>query len=731
MKKLFLFFLVPVFTFSVFAKTSFNSLDLNDNNEILFTVKNDLRGTISYESLFYAEIDNGIAKDTPEILSCYPESMELIKNGRILQIRNRFGRAEYSNDTTFFTWKSRADGISSKFLSVDKIEISPDGNWECKIIKDSLFSGSLVLKKIDDDKVIELCEEINIQNNSLPVKWSEDSSTLLYEKDGNVYFCNPDALFRNVEVDEKYRKIGRGTINSVDWASSKYLAYIDDYILYKISIKELYSLGLYSEIIGKGNIIGRLPTRFNSKTDKFSADSNVSSIIIIQNEQLFSYLKANPVKFDYMDMIYSKPYTDSSASLLDSFVFWDSSDNPYLWQNKLPYNNKNQKSSVYKISSNLTPVLDIDDSSLPVFSPDKTKLAFVSSSSVFVYDINTWKNISTMQGEKVVSLVWNNNSTLFVGGDKTIKKWNLLASTYETIMLSSVTNAFWMKNDNRIVADNGSNSFYSYDKLKHTWQKTVVEGSPSKQIQNGYYRIFNGTTQNSSFENALYIRTLYGKAVTKPLYKESTLKAESPKKIAIIFDAYDNADGLPIILSILNKYNLRATFFINGEFIRRYPSETNQIVVNGHECASMFFSTASITDDSFIIDSDFIRRGLARNEDEFFQCTGKELSLYWHAPYYKSDSKIIEAGANTGYEYISTSNFFNESEIELNNINAQSIISKYFNNLKNMKDEVFPITIGFAGENKANPIYSYLDLIIRTLIDENCEIVTINEMKSN
>ena len=46
-------------------------------------------------------------------------------------------------------------------------------------------------------------------NEELPVKWAHDSSFFVYEKDGNIYFCNPEALLTNVEVDESFRKIGK------------------------------------------------------------------------------------------------------------------------------------------------------------------------------------------------------------------------------------------------------------------------------------------------------------------------------------------------------------------------------------------------------------------------------------------------------------------------------------------------------------------------------------------
>ena len=90
-----------------------------------------------------------------------------------------------------------------------------------------------------------------------------ESMNLLYEKDGDVYFCRPEAVFRDVEVEEKYRRIGRGSINSVEWASQRHLVYIDDCMVYRINSRELYTLGLYSGIIGQGTPIGRLPFQFN------------------------------------------------------------------------------------------------------------------------------------------------------------------------------------------------------------------------------------------------------------------------------------------------------------------------------------------------------------------------------------------------------------------------------------------------------------------------------------
>ena len=52
-------------------------------------------------------------------------------------------------------------------------------------------------------------------------------------------------------IDEAYREIGPGSIDSVCWAGGS-VFYIDGDMLYKINVKELYTTGLYSPVIDKG-----------------------------------------------------------------------------------------------------------------------------------------------------------------------------------------------------------------------------------------------------------------------------------------------------------------------------------------------------------------------------------------------------------------------------------------------------------------------------------------------
>ena len=218
---------------------------------------------------------------------CSSDLMELLSGGDILQIRNRYGIARYNTRGGQLNWIEKSEELPENILPVVPYSASPNGKYFCRLERTSLYSGSLILENTENGKTCILCENVLNSYEDLPVKWSPDSSVLVYEKNSSVYFCNPDAILRGVEIDERYRKIGRGTINSVHWASAKYLAYIDDYLLYKINTKELYTLGLYSGIIGQGKAMGRLPFQFNPLTDRFSSDSEVTSAVVTQNGRLF------------------------------------------------------------------------------------------------------------------------------------------------------------------------------------------------------------------------------------------------------------------------------------------------------------------------------------------------------------------------------------------------------------------------------------------------------------
>lgn len=733
------FFVFFILFFSVglcHAGIKFGDADINEKDEVLYTVRHELPGTISYRSLFKADIKNGVMSGDPEMVTCFPEKMEMLANGSILQIRNRYGIAWMNTKTKEFNWRKFTTKIPLNSMRLAPMSVSPDGKWLCYSEKTGYATGRLILESVERDKKIVLDEKSSFSYESIPVKWLSDSSVFVYAKDGNIYFCNPDALMRGVEVSEEYRLICEGTINAVNWADGKYLIYIDRDLVYRINAKELYTLGLYSNIIGKGTAIGRLPSQFVSSRDTFSVNDEVSAFVFIQNGKTFTYYGINSQNYDFFDVIYSGPFFDLKSSLLEAEIMWTSNQTPFIWTRSLPYNSDKIVSSVYRLDQHLTKIIEVEDSGLPILSKDKSKCAFSSGSTVHVYDTTTWKKLADLTGEQVYSIAWVNLDTLYIGGSKTIRKWNIFDSYSDAVMASSAFNGYWDGASGRIIAEAGNGYAYAFDPATRIWKSMGLQEKHINSSRNGRYRLFCGDTPNKNYENALYVRTLTGKAVTNPVYSESTKKIEEKKKVALVFDAYDNADGLTRILYEMGLYNVTGTVFINGEFIRRYPNETRQISVSKNEVASMFFTKSKLTQSGFVIDENYIRRGLARNEDEYFACTKKELSLMWHDPFYEGTDKIIEAGKNAGYAYIMPFLGVRDSVFLEDVVNGKGkyvspseIIDVYMKHLKSNGGGIVPVTVGLSNGTRESYLYDSLDLLLSAILDAGFDIVPVRYLK--
>lgn len=717
-----------------YAGIKFSEADINGNDEVLFTVCHNIAGTTSYKTLFSAKIKDGTAQERPQILTAFPEKMELLGGGSILQIRNRYGTAFYHLEENRFEWKKNRIRIPENSVRLSPSAVSPDGKWYCNVEKTGVATGRLELRSSENDKIVVLDTDASFSYQKVPVKWIGDSSAGIYEKNGNVYFFRPDAMMRGVEVAEEYRKIGPGSIESVNWAGGKYLVYIDSDLVYRINSKELYTLGLYSGIIGKGTAIGRLPFQFSAFKDKFSVSPDLGRMVLIQAGKVITSYRLDGVTSDYLDVECSRPFFEKNASLLETSVLWCGDGYPLVWMKTLPFSGEKPQSSVYKITDKFSKLLVAGDSDLPYVSNDGKKCAFYSGTTLYVYDVSVWKRIAELGGERTVCVTWIDSDNLYVGGEKTIRRWTLSKNSFKTIMLSSAVSAHWNEELGVPVADAGNGHAYNFDKSTSTWSDAGSWVSHSPVINNGRYRLFCGETKNPGFENALYVRTLSGKAVTKPVLSESTEKRDALKQCALVFDAYDNADGLSNILYQLSIYNIRGTFFLNGEFIRRYPNETKQIASTSNECAAMFFTTAKLSSKEFVVNEDFIRRGLARNEDEFYQATDKELSLLWHAPSYQASENVVQSGANAGYTYVNalehtTDTITLEQTAQgINYYTTSKIIERYIDALKANNGGILPVTVGISRGTRERYLYEDLDLLIAAILDEGFEIVPVRTL---
>ena len=699
--------------FSVFAQTgaavnSFIPLDIDSDNRLLFNIREDFSSN-KFDSLFLSKIEEKPSQAFPTELTACPEQMELLDGGSSVLIRNRYGSTRINMKKNTVEWTANQEK-SASYSGASPASASPDGKWLCFLRASGKMGSQIILQDASNGREAVLCDECRNEYDRIPVKWAPDSKTVLYEKNGMVYFATPESMFRPLILSEEMRVIGSGSINCVSWTKEKFMLYVHDDIIYKIYENELYNRAMYAPVVGYGTIVARLPYLFDCERDRLWASQDGKSFVTITGQNIVTYFSCVQQGLYFATVNSMFPIPASEGSVVDASVFWNKDKKPYLWVESIGYDNGGRSSSAYSVEDRAALKVRVKNAGLPKVSPDGKKIAFASESSFQVYDFSNWKKLVEYGSQTVKSFCWSNSSSIILGGERRICEWNTSSLKESFLHLSSAETACF--SGGKILA-NDSVRWYEYIPETGSWTETNLTGKKQSQtVSNGRYRAYSA----GSYIN---IRSLSGSLQTYPLFASDLQAKKQSKKIAIVFDAMENADGLAKVLSDIEKFGIKTTFFINGEFIRRYPLETKQLAFAGIECGSSFYSSADLLSPMFGIDGEFIKRGLARNEDEFLAATGKELSLLWHAPNYKSNEMMRKAGDESGYTYV-------EAEpLEIPS-SSSSIIQDLVNGLVDGK--IISLTVGKNTGKENTYLTEHLDLLFSSILKAGWEICPLQEL---
>lgn len=668
-------------------------------------------GVRPYTALVGADAEAGGAS----VLTCYPERMELLSGGKSVQVRNSFGTAVCDVESGALRWTGGSESPARRSAPE---AVSADGAWSAFVRRRDAVSGELVVRNVGTGETRVLDPSAEFGYRSVPALWSPEGSVLLYEKGGSVYFCEPSALFSGLQADERYRRLGGGGIGSVSWAGGGSIVRVSGDLVYRIDARQLHTRALYQPLVGSGSAVCRLPFAFDERGDRFWAAPDMSSFVLLTSGSVVSVYRREIAGDRFAPASVAR--LPDGRRVLDCGVLW-SDGSPLLWATSLG------SSAVYRIGQSADEVLSFDSSTAPALSPDGRFLASASGRAVFVRDARTMKIRGKLDGERVVSFAWSARGTLFVGGDSSVREWHVGSGSVRTLFLSSVRDAAW-RNGVALAETEGGRYFevrreggaVSFRRVEFT--RGEFERL-ARRIQNGRFRAYVGEGGGS-----LLVRDLSGPGSTRRLWSASEGTGGSGgREVRLAFDAVDSADGLDRILSVLGDYGIRATFFLNGEFIRRYPEETRKIAESGNVCASMFFAAADLAElgrQGYVIDEEFVRRGLSRNEDEFFAATGRELALFWHAPFYSAPRGVVQAGKKSGYEYVGA------TALDATTLEGAGKGGRCWSSAEIIAaaaadpPDVIPVSVGRPRGTRPDRLYEKLDLLVGELLAQGCEFVT-------
>lgn len=119
------------------------------------------------------------------------------------------------------------------------------------------------------------------------------------------------------------------------------------------------------------------------------------------------------------------------------------------------------------------------------------------------------------------------------------------------------------------------------------------------------------------------------------------------KVIYLTFDAgYENGHTAKI-LDALKKHDVKATFFLVGNYIKSCPEMVNRMLEEGHTVAN---HTYSHPDMSAISSKEEFLKELTRLEEAFKEATGKEMAKFYRPPQGKFSRKNLQMAKDLGYK---------------------------------------------------------------------------------
>ena len=122
----------------------------------------------------------------------------------------------------------------------------------------------------------------------------------------------------------------------------------------------------------------------------------------------------------------------------------------------------------------------------------------------------------------------------------------------------------------------------------------------------------------------------------------------NPQNVYLTFDVgYDNG-YLDKYLDILKAENVKATFFVTGDFVKRFSSHLVRIKEEGHLICNHSYSHRSINK----LSNSQLQDDLVKLENEYFEVIGSKMPKIFRPPEGQFDEKSLNLLAKLGYKTI-------------------------------------------------------------------------------
>ncbi len=145
------------------------------------------------------------------------------------------------------------------------------------------------------------------------------------------------------------------------------------------------------------------------------------------------------------------------------------------------------------------------------------------------------------------------------------------------------------------------------------------------------------------------------------------------KVVSLTFDAaWDDADTDQLI-SILEKYQVKATFFMVGSWVEKYPESVKKFADHGHEIMNHSDTHPHINQ----LSEEKIKEEITRCADKIEAVTGKRPTLF-RGPYGEYNNTVIRAATTLGHQTLQ----WDVDSLDWKDLDAQDIVTRVLKRVK-------------------------------------------------
>ncbi len=192
-----------------------------------------------------------------------------------------------------------------------------------------------------------------------------------------------------------------------------------------------------------------------------------------------------------------------------------------------------------------------------------------------------------------------------------------------------------------------------------------------------------------------------------PIYNVQT----DEKKVAISYDAAWGADKTEDILAVLKEYDVKATFFLVGFWIDKFPEKVKAIQDAGMEIGTHTDTHPDLAKKN----ADTVKSELETSMKKITDITGQEVNLF-RAPFGSYNNTVISVADNLGLKTIQ----WNIDSLDWKGLSAADVNSRVMNNLSEGSIILM--------HNNADNVVQSTKLVLENLKNRGYKVTSVGEL---